>query len=90
MLCKELRYFLRLTLLFLIQKQYVTVKMPLAVTNRAFAPSEPVQLEVIMHSVLPQEPVTDTCLELNESRPHRHNEFFEIQINVIFPSKSPV
>lgn len=66
------------------------MKISLAVTIRTFALSEPVQLDSHHHSVFSQEPVTDTCLEPDESRPHRHNEFFEIKINVIFPSKSPM
>jgi len=64
--------------------------MSLAVTNRTFEPSEPVQKDSHHHhSVFSQEPVTDTCLKPDESRSHRHNEFFEIHINVIFSSKSP-
>jgi hypothetical protein len=67
------------------------MKMSLAVTNFTFAPTETVQLNSHHHhSVFSQEPVTDTCLEPDESRPRRHNKFFEIQINVIFPSKSPM
>jgi hypothetical protein len=62
--------------------------MALAVPRRNFAPFEPVQVESRRHLVFSQDPATNTCLDPDESIQHRHNKFFAIQFNIIFPTKS--